>query len=169
MELATAARRYLLTIDEIRAYVVTNFPDGRPQQVRGYSQRLGDEIDGTGRLAFVVEQNNGWTTPVPGRSMEYPILRVRAYADHDREVGSGLILRPNALDKAHALSRAIDRVLHRPGGARDEQWGGDSGLWVIDCARRDEPIAVTGVDEHGTSTLGDTAYVQRQYNLVTVH
>jgi hypothetical protein len=159
MELETAARRFLLADATVRGYV----------QDRVWKFRLEQKIDGTGQAALVVERSNGWTAPDVVKSMEFPVLRVRSYVDPRRDM-DGQIAELDAEDRAYALYRTLDRLLH---GRRDV-WmgtvGSAPGLRVVSSARWAEPFMVTEKDRHGDADpLGDAVYVTGEWALVTVH
>lgn len=169
MELETAARRHLLRIPSVTGYV------GR----RVFKNTLVESPAGTAGYAIVVRRAVGWTTPDTVKTLEYPRLIVECWADPDREP-TGETAVENAIDKAYALYRAVDRVLH---GRRDEWWGAggtDPGLRVISCVRAGDPVAanVMGPDPaapggggaDGRSALfGEMAMVPAGYDIVTAH
>lgn len=160
MEVEAAARRMLLTNDAVRGYVVDKV----------YRNRLGAKIDGTSGRAIVVYRNNGWATPDPVTSQEYPILAMKFYADPTRDEGD--ITKADAEDKALAIYRVVNPLLH---GRRGFRMGGltpDTGLMVVTAARWKEPAIVTEKDEHGPTQgdpLGDTVYAYVEYALQVIH
>lgn len=163
MEVETAFRRHLLGDATVQGYVA-----GKVSK-----WRLDAPVDQTGGRAIVVERNNGWATPDPVRSMEYPILRVKMYADVDRD-DLGAPARANAEEKAWAVYRAVDPAMSNLvlRGTRVGAFGSDAGLMVVSCARRSEPMLVTMKDQHGQMSgapLGDSVYVLAEYNLTVVH
>lgn len=137
-----------------------------------FRHRLEEPVDGTAGMAIVVDRNNGWATPDPVKSQEFPILRLKCYADPDRDA-QGQIARLNAEDKAWALYRAADRLVHAAQrGARVGAIGADPGLMVVASSRSKEPALVTEKDRHGVTAgdpLGDSVYVVAEYNLIVVH
>jgi hypothetical protein len=164
VELETAARRHLLADDTCKGYV----------SGRVYKYRLEEKVDGTGKTALVVSRNNGWATPDPIGSCEYPILRVDCYADPTRD-DTGEIRKLDALDKAYAVARAVKRAFYWPHRGRFMGGvGSDLGLMVMSIAPRSEPYATTRSDMHGggrtiVESLGDSVYVTVEFNLTTIH
>jgi len=160
VELEAAVRRMFLNDDTVRGLVGD----------RVFKHRLETKVDGTGDRAVVVARNNGWATPDPVQTQEYPILGVKFYADPDRTEGE--IVRMNGEDKALAVYRAANGLLHARRGFRMGAWGSDPGLMVVTVARWAEPVTVTERDRHGMSAgdpLGDAVYVYVEYALQVVH
>lgn len=161
MEVESAARRYLLGDTTVTGYV----------QARVHKWRLEEKVDGTGKSAIVVYRNNGWATPDPVTTQEYPILAVKAYSDATRD-STGEIVKSDAEDRAFALMRAISNRLRRQ---RGEWWGAvgaDPGLLVVTCAPWKEPTLVTEKDRHGQTSgdpLGDAVYAYGEFALQVVH
>lgn len=161
MELETAFRRHLLAAEPVAGYV--------GQKV--YKHRLGEKIDGTGGRAIVLYRNNGWATPDPVTTQEYPILALKLYADPDRDT-DGQVKEFNGEDKAFALYRVVDRFVR---GLRGVWVGGVAqtpGLLVITSQRWKEPVISTEKDRHGQTTgdpLGDSVYAYVEYALQVVH
>lgn len=153
-------RRMLLQDPTVNGYVVGKV----------FRYRLEEKVDGTSGMAVVLVNDNGWATPNPVTTQEYPILQVRCYADPTRGP-LGEISQADALDKAWALTRAIEPLIH---GKRDVIWGrfGSSpGLRIITAQRWAEPWEMTDEDRHNTSEdpLGDSVYVATRYALQVVH
>ena len=160
MEVETAIRRHLLSLDGVKGYVG---PDGV------YKYSLLNHVEGTGGRAIVVRRSNGWGVPDPVQSSEYPIVMLDFWADPDRVDGEKVA--DNAVDKAFAVYRVVDKLLH---GKRGVIWGGDGGLFVISSSRYAEPFYETAGDSHGgkpdiMTPIGDTAVVTAQYALHIVH
>lgn len=159
MEVEAAARRLLIADQTVNGYV-----NGKV-----FRYRLEEKIEGTSGRAIVVARNNGWATPDPVTTQEFPILTVKCYADPSRD-SEGNIRSTDAEDGAFALWRAVDKLLH---GKRDEYWGGPSnGLRVVTSQRWQEPVLITERDRHGQTAgdpLGDTVYVHGQYALQVIH
>jgi hypothetical protein len=159
MELETAARRFMLADATLRGYV----------QDRVFKFRLELKIDGSGRSALVVNRSNAWTAPDPVKWMEFPVLRVHAYADPRRDT-DGQIAELDAEDRAFALYRVLDRMLHARRDYTMGAQGSQAGLKVVSSARWAEPFMVTDKDRHGDGDpLGDALYVVGQWALVVVH
>lgn len=165
MELETAVRRLLLADETVAGYVGDKV----------FKNTLEEHVDGTGGRAVTVFRTGGWTAPDPVSSAEFPLLQVNCFADCDRD-DDGLVTSRNAIDKAFAVYRSVDRLLH---GAREEWWGAggrDEGLMIVSCARYVEPIAMEAQDQHATANvgnaqvpLGDSAFVWARYACVVVH
>jgi hypothetical protein len=138
---------------------------------RVFRHRLEEQIDGTGKQAIVVLRNNGWATPDPVKTAEYPILGVKCYSDASRNA-TGEIKAEDAVDRAFALARVVARLLH----ARRGQWwgavGSNPGLMVVTCQKWKEPVLVTEKDRHGDGAgdpLGDVVYAYVEFALQVVH
>lgn len=162
MEVESASRRLLLSDATVNGYVVSKV----------FKYRLEEKVDGTAGRAIVVRRSNGWARPDSINTSEYPILQVQCYADPDREPLTGAITTLNAEDKAWAVYRAVDRLMHGKRGVRWGAFGSDPGLMVVSSARWGEPFVVTDHDLHGTGTadpLGDSLYVMAQYALNVAH
>jgi hypothetical protein len=156
MEIETAARKMLMSDDTIRGYTVSE------AETRVYKNRLDIPVNQTGKLALVVSRNGGWATPDEVQTLEFPILRVDAYADPTREI-DGQIRILDAEDKAAALLRAADRLIH---GKRGVLWGGASGVVVVTIGRWREPTLTTQEDLHGKRhDLGDSVFWRREYRV----
>lgn len=161
MEVATAFRRHLLGHDPTTGYV----------QQRVFKYRLGEKIDGTGGRAVVVYPNNGWATPDPVTTQEYPILAVKCFADHDRD-DDAQIREYNAEDKAMALYRVVDQRLRGIRGRWIGSVGQNPGLFVVTSQRWKEPVITTEKDRHGQQSgdpLGDVVYAYVEYALQVIH
>lgn len=163
MEIETAARKHLLTFASVRGYV----------QEKVYKYSLLQHVDGTGGLALVVRRSNGWTNPDVLNTQEFPVLMIDCWADCDRENGEPVL--DNSADKAFALYRVVDKILH---GRIDEWWGAvgnDTGLRVIQSSRGAEPFFATAKDVHGGSgnspdtPRGESTVVTVSYNLTVAH
>ena len=162
MEVEAAVRRVLLGDPTVNGYVVGKV----------FRNRLEEKVDGTGGRAIVVARNNGWATPDPATSQEYPIVVLKFYADPDRDVYSGGVQRSNAEDKALAVYRAADKLLHAKRGVWMGAFGSNRGLMVVTSARASEPVVVREKDRHGEGSgdpLGDSLYVMVEYNMQVVH
>lgn len=157
MEIESAARRALLANSTVNGFVAGKV----------YRFRLGEKLDGTAGCAVVVDRNGGWATPLPDRGQEFPIVRLKCYADPDRTT-EGDIARANAEDKALAVASAVNRLWH---GVRSQWWGGANGVLVVSCDRRGEPVIVAEADRHGVTAgdpLGDTVYAMIEFNVVMI-
>jgi hypothetical protein len=155
VEVEAAVRKMLLDKDAVRTYV--------GEWV--FKHQLDEVVSGTGRAAIVVRTGPGWATPDRVTTQEYPTLLLEFYADASRD-HSGEILRADAVDRAKALYRVCDPLLHAKRGVR---WGGTGGLYVVTSARNGEPLTVLGRDLHGKDTLGDAAMVTVPYALQVIH
>lgn len=161
MEVESGARKVLLADSTVSGYVGTKV----------FKFRLEEKVDGTSGRSLVVYRNNGWATPDPVTTQEYPILAVKCYADPDRDAG-GQIKLMNAEDKAMALYRAVNKVLH---GKRGVWWGAggsETGILIVGCQRWKEPFIVREKDQHGQSAgdpLGDAVYAYVEYAIQTIH
>lgn len=166
MEVESAVRRVLLA-DEVVASMAGS---------RVYKFRLEEKVDGTGLAAVVLSRDGGWAAPDLTQSSEYPLLTVRCYADPTRD-GAGQIATADAADKAFALYRRVNQVLHAaPRGGMWGAVGSNAGMLTISCQRWGEPYAVTAADTHGSGgpsdkdeQLGDSMYVIATYALHVVH
>lgn len=161
MEVETAVRRYLLDQAPVTGYV----------QAKVFKFRLEESIEGTSGLAIVVARNNGWATPDPITTQEYPILSVKCYADPTR-FDDGEIRTLDAPDKAAALYRTVNQFLHAKRGVRWGARGSDEGLFVVTSQRWREPTLVTQKDLYGHAAndpLGDVVYVHAEYALQVIH
>lgn len=160
MEIETAARRLLLADETVNSYVAGKVFKGTLLQTP----------EGTGGYAIVVRRGAGWWSPDPVNTSEYPLLVVECWADPDRE--NGVKKRENGADKAWALFRAVDGLLH---AQRDQWWGAggaNPGLRIISCARDSEPVAVGGPDARlgdRAAAFGDLWMVPAVYDVHTVH
>ena len=152
MEIETAVRKFLLSKSQVTGYV--------GQKV--FKFELLEPVAGTGGRAVVVRRVGSWGTPDPIGTAEFPLLQVECWADPDRD-GDGNVLVANAVDKALAVQRVIDPLLH---GKRGVQW---SDLPVVSSARFSEPVIVTPSDQHGSGSMGDSAYVWTRYAVQVVH
>lgn len=164
MEIETAVRRHLLALPSATGYV----------SQRVYKFSLLDHVQGTQQRAIVVRRSNGWASPDTVQSSEYPILVVDFWADPTRDEDGNKVA-DDAVDKAYAVFRAVDKDLH---AKRDEWWGAggtNPGLRVISCARWAEPFHMTGQDQHGSGPkfdgvpMGDCGVVVAQYAIHTTH
>lgn len=160
MEVEAAARREFLSSDTVKGYTGE----------RVFRHRLEEVVDGTGKHAIVVARNNGWATPDPVKTAEYPILGVKCYADSTRNA-TGEVTKEDAADKAFALARVVTRLLH----ARRGRWwgavGSNPGLMVVTCQKWKEPVLVTEKDKHGEGSgdpLGDSVYVYVEFALQVI-
>lgn len=154
--MTTAARRVLLANSTVGGYTAH----------RVFKHRLEEKVDGTGLSAIVLKQAGGWATPDPIKTSEYPVLMIEHYADPSR-LSTGEISVSDAEDRAFAMHRVVDKILHAQRGVR---WGGPAGLFVVSCARYAEPVLVAQADQHSAATpLGDSVFVQARYALEVVH
>lgn len=99
-----------------------------------WKNRLESGIEGTGGAAIVVSEQPWWATPDPVNTHEWPVVWVDCYADSTRD-GDGLVRRFDALDKAKALARVVDKHMHGVRGVRWGDVGTSKGLTVASCAR----------------------------------
>ncbi len=152
MEIETALRKYLLSKSPVTGYV--------GQKV--FKFELQEPVAGTGGRAIVVRRVGSWATPDPVMTAEFPLVQVECWADPDRD-GDGNVLVSNAVDKALAVQRVVDPLLH---GKRAVTW---SDLTVVSCARFSDSVIVSPSDQHGSGSLGDSAYVWTRYAVQTVH
>lgn len=164
MEIETAARRQMLTVDVIKGYV----------QSKVFKFSLLEHVQGTSGRALVIRRSNGWASPDPVQSSEYPLLVFDCWADPTRDSMGG-VAADDAVDKAYALYRAVNAQVH---GIRDVWWGAggaNPGLRIISAARWGEPFHMTASDQHGSgpklmgTPLQDCAVVTVQYAIHTAH
>jgi len=159
VEVETAVRRMLLADPTVNGYVAG----------KGYKHRLDDTVEGTGGMAFVVRRTGGWAKPDTVKSAEYPLVEVQCWADHDRTADGG-IATANAEEKAWALFRAVDRLMH---GVRGVEWGrvGDTrGLQVIGSSRwREGSVLTTKVPGKPNLPLLEGLYVSVEYAVQCYH
>lgn len=153
MEVETAIRFLLLADSTLNGYVVG----------KGYKHRLplSFETDAPGGYAFVVARRaGGWSAPQDVNTQEYPLVELHWWADPDRDA-SGNITHLNAEEKAFALARVGDRLLH---GVRGATWGTTStraGLTVLGCSRYAEGAPAL--------TQGDAVAVVVPYAVQCIH
>lgn len=157
--MTSAVRRHLLNEPTVTGQV----------QQRVFKHRLMEKVDGTGKSALVVKRSGGWATPDPRKTIEFPVLVVECWADHARMPG-GEIAVANAEDRAWALARVVDVLLH---GQRDVWWGtfgSERGLKVVSSRRDSEPVLEDQTDQHEAgSNMGDSVLVRCRYALEIVH
>lgn len=154
MEIESAARKKLLTIAALTGYVGTKV----------FRHRMLEDVEGTGGSAVVVRRDGEWTRPQMVNTQEYPILVIECWADPDRDPKGG-IARGNAEDKAWALHRVIDPVLH---GIRGQLWGASEdnvGLLIIGCDRWSAGSVIVAPPKEGRQSV----FVQSKYAVQTVH
>lgn len=151
MEVETGLRKFLLTQQAVTGYV----------QQRVFKHSLMEPVSGTGHRAVVVRRVGTWQTPHPINTAEFPIVQVECWADADRDLDGNVSI-GNAADKALAVQRVIDPLLH---AKRDVRWGG---LVVVSSARFTESI-ITTQDDFPALRLGDAAYAATRYALCVVH
>jgi hypothetical protein len=162
MEIETAARRMLLGQSAVTGYV--------GQKVFKFS--LLEHVEGTGGRAVVVRRNSGWVQPGRVRTSEYPLLVLDCWADCDRD-SVGAKAEDNAIDKAYAVYRVIDPLIH---AVRSVWWGAGGshrGMLIVNGFRWAEPWHATAVDVHPAiqgvtspgSPKGDSAVVTATYAL----
>lgn len=158
MELITAARRWLLTLDDVRGYVDS----------RVYKYRLEEHVDGTGLRAIVLRYGSGWAARDPINTAEFPTLLVDFWADASRDPDGNMII-DDAISNALAMNRALKPHIH---GLRDEWWGAGGtspGLRIISAHSWGEPIIETARDVHvgagGDVPKGESAVVTTTYAL----
>jgi hypothetical protein len=136
-----------------------------------WKYRLFEPIMESGKRAIVVDRNNGWATPDNVKTSEFPVARVRFYADVSRDENGDKRV-DDAPERAFAMYRAADKLVH---AKRDVVWGAvgsNPGLRVITARRGAEPILVTDSDRHGESAgepLGEAVYVMVEYHLQVMH
>ena len=127
MELVTAARRRLLTVPAVTGYVGdkifkyeirATLPAVEPEQPGKELPRL-SVLNGTGGRAVVVTSGNGWQVPEATGTAEFPTLQLQLWADCTRDE-HGLKVADDAVDKAYALYRVVDKALNQ---TRAEWWG----------------------------------------------
>lgn len=82
---------------------------------------LGKTLEGSGKVAVVLNVEGGWDAPNRHNNMSFPRLRVDIWADPDRNSAHSMVI-DNAEDKAREAFRAIDKYLHRPQGV-ESPWG----------------------------------------------
>lgn len=161
MELETAVRRMLLADNTVAGYV----------QQKVWKHTLEQKVDGTGGRALVVKRAGSWAQPDQVKTLEYPLLQVECWADVDRE--NGEMLRRNAVDKAFALYRAVDPLLHARRGVVWGAGGSEPGLTVVSSVRWIEPVPVDPKDGHRAQgdlpPQGESAVVWVRYAVACVH
>lgn len=160
MEVTTAARRYMLNQVSVTSQV----------QQRVFKHRLMEKIDGTGKSAIVVKRSGGWASPDRVQTIEFPILVMEYWADHARTPG-GEIAVANAEDRAWALHRIADPLLHAQRDVRWGAFGSDPGLRIVSAKRESEPVLVNHEDAHDyrAAPMGDSVMVSCRYALEIVH
>jgi hypothetical protein len=154
MEVTTGVRAKLLSIAALDSYVAGKV----------YKDRLEDTLDGSGGRAVVVDVPTGWATPQQVNTQEYPIVRVRLWADHQRDA-DGNVTVYDGLTSARAMYRSMDSELH---GVRDERWGATldrAGLFVVTCQRWTEPVPSAEPERLGS----EAACLQVLYALQVIH
>lgn len=168
MELETAVRRMLLQDDTVAGYVGSKV----------FKHALETIVDRTGGRAVVVKRAGGWAIPQPVNTQEYPLLQIECWADCDRDENGDVTTR-NAIDKAFALYRAIDPLVHAKRGVTWGAGGSSDGLCVVSAQRWSEPVPVESKDGHSTAVSGngmndlppqgESAVVWVRYALVVAH
>lgn len=160
MEIESAARRVLL-LDQTVAGLVARWV---------FKWRLEEKVDGTGKQAIVLWRDQGWSTPDPVNTNEYPLLTVDCYSDASRGADGEMLAEDN-VDRAFGLYRVVDRALLSVG--RGKKWGAfgsDPGLLVNSVQRWSEPFKTEQSDQHqGDPPLGDVAKVTTTYAFDLVH
>lgn len=158
MELETAVRKLLLASDAVTGYV----------GAKVYKFRLDAALTDGGR-AVVVRRVGGWARPQPINTGEYPLLEVQCWADHDRDTAGGMAA-ANAEEKAWALLRVVDPLLHGVVGA---VWGGEddrAGLEILSCSRYAEGVVLTASQAEGRARTSEEAvYVSTTYAVECIH
>lgn len=124
MEVNSAIRRHLLSQPNVVAHT----------QRKVWKDRLEEGILGTGGAAIVVSEQPWWATPDPVQTHEWPVAWVDCYADCSRGE-EGFIQKTDALDKAKALARIVDKYMHGVRGVRWGVFGSNPGLTIVSCAR----------------------------------
>jgi hypothetical protein len=157
MEIESAARRYLLSLQPVTGYV--------GQKV--FKFRLQEPIEGTGGLAIVVNRQSGWAAPEQIGTTEKPRLSVDCWADPTRVVGSGEIQALDAEDKAYALARVVRPYFCYPylRNVFIGAVGSNPGLRVVDSDCNIEPRLL---EDHATDR-GDTVTVRIEFALSVQH
>jgi len=159
MELETAVRKVLLGDATVTGYV----------GAKVHKHRLDGVLDRTGGRAVVVRRVGGWNRPNDITTQEFPLLEVQCWADHDRDA-NGDLATANAEEKAWALARAIDPLLH---GKRGVTWGEEDdrpGLPVDGCSRWAEGVVLSASQAAGRARTSEEAvYVSVQYAVNCFH
>lgn len=159
MELETAVRKLLLASDAVTGYVGTKV----------HKFRLDGVLDGTGGRAVVVRRVGGWARPQQVNTGEYPLLEVQCWADHDRDETGG-IAEATAEEKAWALWRVVDPLLH---GCTGAVWGEEddrAGLEVLTCSRWAEGVVLSASQMDGRQRSSEEAvFVSVQYAVECIH
>lgn len=158
MEVDAAARAMLLGYDPVRSYVVDKV----------YRERLAEPLQGSRGRALVVVRGPGWAGPNREQLARFPTLITKSYADPDRDQ-AGDVTVDNAADKAYALDRLLDRVLHN---VHERYWGAkgsNPGRLIISSYRATEPVLARQGDAHaGGEALGELVFVRSTWNIETV-
>jgi hypothetical protein len=133
---------------------------------------LDESPQGTGKAAVVLRRAGAFGNTGPGSHAEFPVLAVDCYADPSRDP-DGDFTTQDATDRAYALYRVVNAVLH---GQRGVWWGAggnDLGLQVISSDRMGEPFHSRQEDLFGYAAtllpLGDMTRVTAQYAVHTAH
>jgi hypothetical protein len=137
VELETACRRHLLNQNPVKNLVVRNVWKWFVQRVDDDGQLTG--LEGTGEAGIVIRRVAGWTKPI-FKSSEFPILVIDCLSD-DSRFPDGRTQKYDAADRAMAVWREVDRVLHQ-GDGEHRYWpenDPDNGLYVEGCIRGSDP------------------------------
>ena len=147
MEIETAARKHLLNQGN-----VTNLVSKRVWKFGEH-----EPLENTGLAALVLRRNTGWTKPGRG-SQEYPMLVIECLSDWSR-TPEGQVIKDDAADRAYAVYREVDRILHQV-DREVRYWpeGDKDGLLVLGCFRGSEPTEP--VDKWGVKVVRVTYDVQ---------
>lgn len=120
--------------------------------------RLLFPVDGNGGIGVRVWKSNGWATPDPVGTFEYPIVVVDVVADPTRGAG-GAIVNLDAETRAYRVARKIRDLLN---DLRDVKLSKD--LYIARIARGSEPRLVRASDQHPPEE-GDTVTVRVEFNV----
>lgn len=115
------------------------------------------DVDGSGLVKLAVQAMGSWYTCES--SARFPRLRIVVAADPSRTGGQKVS--ENAHDRALAVYKAVDDILHRT-TRETVVWGGPDGVLVLGSNRANEPSFVERPD------ASDTALMTCSYNLKIV-
>jgi hypothetical protein len=108
------------------------------------------DVRSTGSACVVLASRAGWSGPNRHNTVRFPRLQVEAYVDPTRDTNlnpSGEAP-PTVQERADAIFKAIDPVLHRVDGG-GFIWGGVGGIRIVSSLRGVEPDIVEVPDGDG--------------------
>lgn len=126
-----AARRYLVTQTSVTNLLGAS--EAYPIWIFQWDPH--EMIEGTSSEALVLATEGAWSSPNDYNTAQFPRLVVQVFSDPSRDAERNVIA-DDARDKSWTVFRAVDKLLHHPGGL-SAQW--TTGVWVTGSARLGEP------------------------------